>query len=60
MVLQSAQREFEDKHHARPFHDGTWTSWSDKWSPEFRYHYSDGQRIWVADSDYDPSDNWLT
>lgn len=57
MVRAAAERLWETQHEKAPFHDGTFTTWSDKFSPLTPYHFQDGARTLVTD--IEPEDNFL-
>lgn len=48
MQEKAAQRWFEEIHRDKPFHDGSFDRWSEKWSPGFPFHYSDGTTVWIS------------
>ena len=50
---------YDDLHEKVPFHDGTFTDWSPKWSRATPYHYKDGVQIWVSRHDLTPDDDFL-
>ena len=56
MQLAAAQARYADLHDKKPFHngrmvDGHFVDWSDKRSPDYPYHWSDGASIWLAPTD---------
>lgn len=55
-----AERLYDRLHEKEPFHDGTWSRWSEKPSAEFRFHYMDGVTIWAAPMDLNPDDMFTT
>lgn len=59
MVAQEANRRYDELHAAKPYHDGSFERWAAERSPEFPFHYRDGVRLWVADSDLSPDDDFL-
>lgn len=59
MERAAAQRRWDQLHDARPYHDGTFTSWAKESDPEHPYHYNDGVTIWVNDVDLSPDDEFL-
>lgn len=59
MELAAAERMYGDLHEERPFHDGTFTHWSKKASVRTPYHFLDGVRIWVSETDLSPDDDFL-
>src|SRR5690606_5235770 len=52
MQLEAAKRRFALLHEERPYHDGTMTLWSEKPSPSYPFHFSDGASIFLAEKDY--------
>lgn len=59
MVRAEAEAQYDQLHEKRQFHDGTFTSWSDKRSPQHPFHYRDGVTLWVSDIDLTPHDHFL-
>lgn len=59
MQQQMAQRRWDLLHEKAPYHDGTFTLWSDKPTPVCPFHYSDGVTIWVSPDDLTPDDDFL-
>ncbi len=47
-------------HEERPFHDGTETVWASERSRATPYHFSEGVKIYVAEFDVNPDDQFLT
>lgn len=60
METEAAKRLYSLLHEDKPFHDGTFTSWSDKPSKAHPYHHGDGVTVWVAPVDLTPDDKFLT
>lgn len=58
MARQWAESSYERLHEAEPWHDGTYSQWSPKWSIETPYHYQHGVKIVVAPFDADPDDDF--
>jgi hypothetical protein len=52
-------RKYEALHKAAPYHDGTFTTWSEHFSEGTPFHYDDGVTIWAASSDLSPDDRFL-
>ena len=59
MERTAAARRYASLHEDKPFHDGTFTSWSDKASDSHPYMFTDGVTLWVAQSDLSPHDHFL-
>ena len=59
MELAAAEWRYDQLHEKRPFHDGTFGSWSEVRTHAHPYHFRDGVRIFVADSDLNPHDHFL-
>lgn len=59
MQLEAARRRYEQLHEDKPFHDGTFRLWSEKWSRLTPFHYSDGVTIWLSRDDLTPDDDFL-
>lgn len=51
---------YEHLHEDAPYHDGTFTSWAKKRSLSHPYRFDDGVTLWVADTDINPDDQFLT
>lgn len=60
MEQAAADRIYSELHEARPYHDGTFKNWVEKPSPAFPYHFSDGVTVFVAASDLNPDDDFLS
>lgn len=60
MEQAAARGRYDDLHAGKPFHDGTWRSWSEKRSASHPYRYDDGVHISVASSDLAPWDDFTT
>ena len=59
MVQGYAEAKYDELHKAAPYHDGTFTKWGRERSKKTPYHYRDGVKIWVADTDLSPHDHFL-
>lgn len=59
MQLKAAQRAYDERHKAQSFHNGTFTHWSEKWSPYTPFHYMDGVTLWMSEVELSPDDNFL-
>lgn len=59
MEKVSAERRYAQIHEDRPYHDGTFKVWGEKATWRTPYHFSDGVRIFVAETDLNPDDNFL-
>lgn len=59
MERAAANWRYQTLHEAKPFHDGTFTSWSEKRSMTHPYHHSDGVTVWVATTDLTAHDHFL-
>ncbi|GAB2970304.1 hypothetical protein [Nocardioides montaniterrae] len=60
MEAAAAQAAYDDLHRKAAFHDGTFTNWGEKRSPEHPYAHNDGVTIGVADEDLMPWDAFTT
>ena len=60
MEAQAANRRYDELHEAAPFHDGTFSNWSQRATATTPYHYRDGVSVWVAPVDLSPDDDFLT
>ncbi len=59
MERMSSAARYADLHEEQPFHDGTFTQWSDKRTAVTPVHFNEGVTIWVADEDLSPHDHFL-
>lgn len=59
MQEKAAQRRWESLHHERPYHDGSFESWSKEPSLSHPFKYDDGVMIWVSKEDLSPADDFL-
>jgi hypothetical protein len=59
MQLEAARRMYAKRHEDKPFHDGSFTIWSEKPSKLCPFHYSDGVTIWLSREDLTPDDDFL-
>jgi hypothetical protein len=59
MQQADVEARYAALHEAAPYHDGTFTSWATDRSVEHPFHYRDGVRLWLADEDYTPDDDFL-
>lgn len=59
MELAAAEWRYGELHDKRPYHDGTFSKWSEKRSLQYPYHYRDGVNLWIADTDLTPHDHFL-
>lgn len=59
MDLAAAERKWAALHDDAQWHDGEFKSWAKERSDSHPYHLNDGVRIWVADVDYSPDDDFL-
>jgi hypothetical protein len=60
MEEASANWLYDEIHKERPYHDGTFRHWSSERTPETPCHYRDGVTIWVAPTDLNPEDRFLS
>jgi len=60
MELAAADRIYRKLHEALPFHDGTFTDWVKDPDSEHPYHFMDGVRLYVAETDLNPDDHFLS
>ncbi len=60
MQLAGANALYNDLHEAAPYHDGTFKSWSKERTEAHPFHYRDGVRIWMAETDVNPDDDFLS
>lgn len=65
METAAANAKYDRLHKDAPFHNGImgeggdFTSWSATQSDAHPYHFRDGVRIWVAETDHNPGDRFL-
>jgi hypothetical protein len=59
MEAAAANAMYADLHEKRPYHDGTFSSWSAKRSRSHPYHFNDGVTISAARVDLSPDDEFL-
>lgn len=59
MASASANARYDELHEARPYHDGTFSSWSKERGSAHPFHARDGVTIWVHDTDLSPDDDFL-
>lgn len=59
MERRSAERAYARIHEERPFHDGFFKNWSEKPTDMAPYHFMDGVKIIVAETDLNPDDHFL-
>lgn len=59
MYLAAAEARYRELHQAKPYHDGTFTRWSEDRSALFPFHYDDGVTIYLSRSDDTPDDDFL-
>lgn len=60
MELAAADRRYKALHEKLPFHDGTFESWAKEASASHPYNFMDGVRLYVAETDVNPSDDFLS
>lgn len=60
MQLQAAMALYADLHEERPFHDGTFQNWAKERSRAFPFRFDDGVSFYLAETDVDPEDNFLS
>lgn len=51
METASAEAAYRRLHEKKPWHDGTFTDWSEKPSADHPFHFMAGVRIWVSETD---------
>ena len=59
MAREAAKRTYDDLHAKRPWHDGTFTTWTAERTTGTPFHYLDGVGIYVAPVDINPDDHFL-
>lgn len=59
MVEESARAEYARLHEKRPWHDGSFSKWSEEPSATFRFHFQHGTHIWAADTDHELGGDFL-
>lgn len=60
MQKRAAERRWEQLHEKRPYHDGTFSHWSENLDRDHPFHFSDGFSVWVTDGvDPSPDDRFL-
>lgn len=60
MEQAAAQARYSDKHEGKPYHNGKFTSWSEKRGADHPYEANEGVTIWVHDVDLSPEDRFLS
>ena len=60
MEREAADALYARLHEKQPYHDGTFTSWAEHRSASHPYHFHDGVKIGVAESDLTPHDMFTT
>lgn len=60
MVRDAADSAYADLHKDAEFHDGTFTRWSSKRTPEFPYRFNEGVKVRVARENLKPWDEFAT
>jgi hypothetical protein len=60
MELAAAHARYAAVHEDRPFHDGSFKSWAAKRSSSHPYKYDEGVSIFLAETDVQPWDEFLT
>lgn len=60
MEKQAAAARYQELHEDRPYHDGSFSSWSDRRTREHPYRFDEGVSIGVALVDHNPDDDFLT
>ena len=58
--LESANRRYDGLHKEKPYHDGTFQHWAKEPDGQHPFHFRDGVHLWVARTDVNPDDNFLT
>lgn len=58
MAQAWARREYEEAHHEKQWHDGTFTSWAAKRSESHAHHADDGVR-YVVTREKPETDEWF-
>lgn len=59
METAAANRRYDALHEKQPFHDGTFSRWSEKATAATPYHFHDGVTVYVAETDLNPNDDFL-
>lgn len=57
METAAAKARYDQRHKDKPYHDGTFKSWSKERGAHHPYHASEGVQIWVDDVDHTPDDD---
>lgn len=60
MEREAAELAYEQIHDARPYHDGTFTSWAEEASRAHPYHFRSGVTVYVTAEDHAPWDEFTT
>ncbi len=60
MELAAARAMYAALHDDLSYHDGSFRAWSKERSPAYPYHYDDGVRIVLAETDVRPWDHFTT
>lgn len=59
MQLEAIRRRYDQLHQDKPYHDGTFSWWTEEPSDATPFHYLDGVHLWVSREDLTPDDNFL-
>lgn len=60
MEKEAAIARYQELHEDRPYHNGSFSSWSDKRTREHPYRYDEGVSIGVSLVDNNPDDDFLS
>ena len=55
-----AERMYEKLHEDKPWHDGKFQIWGEKYSSITPWHYKDGVTIYLARTNENPDDKFTT
>lgn len=58
--LAAANRLYDKRHEDEPYHDGSETIWTEKPTRLTPFHFRDGVTIYLAETDENPDDDFLT
>lgn len=59
MQREAMEARYNDLHREQPYHDGTFTHWTEKRTERTPFHYRDGVSLWLSPTDDTPDDDFL-
>lgn len=60
MELVAANAQYAKLHEKRPYHEGGFKTWAKERSSKHPYRYDEGVHIYLAPTDLNPGDEFLT